>query len=89
MLQWAAAGLGIAEAPSFLVADAIESGILEPLLLDYPAPESAIHVVRPPGSYVPGKVRVLIDALVERFADAPDWDRCLMKARDAKRHSQP
>jgi DNA-binding transcriptional LysR family regulator len=85
MLQWAAAGLGIAEAPSFLVADAIESGTLEPLLLDYPAPESAIHVVRPPGPYVPGKVRVLIDALVERFAGAPDWDRCLMKARDAKR----
>jgi DNA-binding transcriptional LysR family regulator len=79
ILQWAAAGLGIAEAPSFLVSDAIESGALEPLLLDYPTPEHGIHVVRPPGAYVPGKVRVLIDTLVERFGGEPDWDRCLMK----------
>jgi DNA-binding transcriptional LysR family regulator len=86
MLQWAAAGLGIAEAPSFLVADAVDSGTLEPLLLDYPTPESALNVVRPPGSYVPGKVRVLIDALVERFAGTPPWERCLMEARE---HAHP
>jgi DNA-binding transcriptional LysR family regulator len=77
ILQWAIAGLGIADAPSFLVSDAIESGALEPLLLNYPRPEYGIHVVRPPGSHVPGKVRVLIDTLVERFGGTPDWDRCL------------
>jgi DNA-binding transcriptional LysR family regulator len=78
ILQWAIAGLGIADAPSFMLSDAIENGELEPLLLDYPRPEYGIHVVRPPGSYVPGKVRVLIDTLVERFGGTPTWDRCLM-----------
>lgn len=78
ILQWAVAGLGIADAPSFLVSDAIESGALEPLLLDYPQPEFGIHIVRPPGAYVPGNVRVLIDTLVERFGGTPEWDRCLI-----------
>lgn len=79
ILQWAMAGLGIANAPSFLVSNAIESGALEPLLLDYPQPEFGIHIVRPPGSHVPGKVRVLIDTLVERFGGTPEWDRCLIR----------
>jgi len=80
VLQWATAGLGIAEGPSFLVSDAIDSGALEALLTDYGRPEHGIYVVRPPGSYVPGKVRVLIDTLVERFGGQPYWDRCLMNA---------
>jgi DNA-binding transcriptional LysR family regulator len=82
ILQWAVAGLGIADAPSFLVADAIESGALVPLLLDYPRPEFGIHIVRPPGGHVPGKVRVLVDTLVERFGGTPDWDRCLARSGD-------
>jgi DNA-binding transcriptional LysR family regulator len=57
ILQWAIAGLGIADLPSFLVSDAIESGALESLLPDHPGPEYGIHVVRSPGSHVPGKVR--------------------------------
>jgi DNA-binding transcriptional LysR family regulator len=81
MLHWAIAGLGIAVVPSFLITDAIESGALEPLLREHPAPEFGIFVVRPPGAHVPAKVRVLIDTLVERFGGEPDWDRCLMKAR--------
>ena len=64
IVQWAIAGLGIGAAPSFLVSDAIEGGKLELLLLDYALPEAGIYVVRPPGSYVPGKVRVLIDILL-------------------------
>jgi DNA-binding transcriptional LysR family regulator len=80
MLQWALAGLGIAEAPSFMVADPIKRGALEPLLLDYPRPEYGIYVVRPPGSYVPGKVRALIDTLIEHFGHEPHWDQLLMPA---------
>lgn len=75
ILQWAIAGLGIADAPSFLAYDAVESGALEPLLLDYPRPEYGVYIVRPPGSHVPGKVRVLIDWLVERLGRAPWWDQ--------------
>ena len=37
--------------------------------------------MRPPGPHVPGKVRVLIDTMIERFGGQPVWDRCLMHAR--------
>lgn len=84
ILQWAIAGLGIADAPSFIAADAIAAGALEPLLLDYPTPEYGIYVVRPPGAYVPGKVRVLIDTLVERFGGTPTWDRCLSGSHESR-----
>ena len=72
ILHWAVAGLGIADGafvPGRLMRS--NSGALEPLLLDYPMPEFGIYVVRPPGAYVPGKVRVLIDTLVERFGGEP------------------
>ena len=75
--QWVRAGLGIGVLPAFLITDAIEFGDLRPLLLDYALPEVAIHVVRPPGSYVPGKVRVLIDMLVERLGGDAAWSRDL------------
>lgn len=81
ILQWAIEGLGICMAPTFLVSDAVESGKLEPILLDYALPEAGLYVVRPPGPYVPGKVRVLIDTLVERFGGEPVWDRCLRHMR--------
>jgi hypothetical protein len=49
-----------------------------PLLTDYPMPEAGMYLVRPPGAQVPGKVRVLTDALVERFGNNPNWDSCHM-----------
>ena len=85
IVNWAVAGLGIANAPSFLVSDEIERGALEPLLHDHPIPEFGIYVVRPPGTNVPGKVRILIDTLVERFGGEPFWDRCLMGANERAR----
>ncbi len=78
LLDWAIAGLGIAEIPTFLLADAIESRAIEPLLLDYPLPRFGIYVVRPPGGTAPAKVRVLIETLVAHFGGAPHWDKCLM-----------
>jgi DNA-binding transcriptional LysR family regulator len=87
ILQWAIAGLGVAEAPSFLVAEAIERGVLEPLLPDYARPEHGIYIVRPPGAYVPAKVRVLTDTLVECFGREPYWDRCLMRAHGRERQA--
>jgi len=81
LLSWVAAGLGLAVLPTFIASDAIRSGAVEPILLDYPMPTRALYVVRPPGAYVPGKVRVLIDLLVERFGGTPYWDPCLMEAQ--------
>jgi DNA-binding transcriptional LysR family regulator len=78
--QAAKLGLGIAALPTFLASDAIHAGELVPLLTDYPMPEYGIYVVRPPGAHLPGKVRVLIDLLVERFEGEPRWDPCQMAA---------
>ena len=84
ILRWAVAGLGIAALPTFIASDAIERGLLHPLLMDYPLPEYGIYVVRPPGARVPAKVRVLIDTLVERFAGEPYWDPCQIAAKARK-----
>src|SRR5690606_24577199 len=42
--QAAIAGLGVALLPTFLVADGIEAGRLEPLLLDYPIAEAGLFL---------------------------------------------
>ena len=71
LLQAAVAGVGIAVLPDFLAAGAVASVALEPLLTDYRLPEAGLYVVRPPGPHVPGKVRALIDLMVERFGNCP------------------
>lgn len=81
LMQWAIAGHGIVALPNFMASDAIRGGKLEHVLREYPMPEQGLFVVRPPGAYVPGKVRVLIDLLVERFGGEPYWDECHMAAR--------
>lgn len=78
ILQWASDGLGLAALPTFLSSSFIHSGALVPILRDYPMPESALHVVRPPGNHVSRKVRMLIDAVVERLAEDASWDPCRM-----------
>lgn len=85
LLQWAEAGLGLALLPSFIAGEAIRAGRVEPVLVEFPLPESGLYVVRPPGAYVSGKVRVLTDLLVERFGSAATWDPC-RKALD--QHAQ-
>jgi DNA-binding transcriptional LysR family regulator len=42
-------------------------GALEAVLSDYAEAEYGVYVVRPPGSHVPAKVRVLIEDLVAHF----------------------
>jgi DNA-binding transcriptional LysR family regulator len=63
------AGLGIALLPNFLIAEHLASGAMKVVLTDYPMPEAGVYVVRPPGGSAPCKVRVLIDIMVERFAN--------------------
>jgi DNA-binding transcriptional LysR family regulator len=89
ILQWAIAGAGIAELPTFLLSDAIESHQLVPVLRDYPPPEHGLYVLRPPGHNVPGKVRALIDLLVAKFGGEPVWDGCMMKYRDGSHGGLP
>lgn len=78
LLQWAEAGLGLAVLPTFIAGEAIRAGRLQHALWHYSLPESGLYVVRPPGAYVPGKVRVLTDLLVEHFSTTAEWDPCQM-----------
>lgn len=75
LLKAAEAGLGIAAAPSYLAADSIEARRLVPVLTDFPFLGRAVYVVRPPGTYVPAKVRALINLLVETFEGEDIWDQ--------------
>lgn len=63
----AAAGLGVAALPDFLIADDLASGALIPVMMRYPLTEAGIFVVRPPGEHPARKVRVLTELLIEHF----------------------
>jgi DNA-binding transcriptional LysR family regulator len=76
LLAAAAAGLGLVMLPSFIAGPAIEAGTVEPVLLDYPLEEGALHAVMPPGRATTARVRALVDFLVARFGPEPSWDPC-------------
>lgn len=63
----AAAGLGIAALPLYLVEEHLASGALVPVMTRYPPPEAGIYLVRPPGQHPARKIRVLIELLVAHF----------------------
>ncbi|MBC6982971.1 LysR family transcriptional regulator [Caulobacter sp. 17J80-11] len=62
------AGLGVAIAPEFLVADELADGRLEAVLPDWTPPPIALHLVTPPSSPRPSKVTALVEFLAKRFA---------------------
>lgn len=62
------AGLGIADLPDFIVADAIASGEVEVVLKGWSQPEGAMHLVMPPGGPRPARVEVLTEFLVKELA---------------------
>lgn len=71
----ALAGHGIALLPTFLVGPDIRAGRLETALDDHPPLELGIYALYPPNRYLAAKTRLLIDFLVERFGEPPEWDR--------------
>jgi DNA-binding transcriptional LysR family regulator len=73
----AAAGLGLALLPTFIVADAIADGRLKPVLCDYRPPPTAVHAVYPHNRHLSTKVRAFVDFLAERFGPPPYWDEPL------------
>src|SRR6201747_217190 len=62
------AGLGIADLPDFIVGDAIASGDVEVILKGWKQPESAVHLMTPPGGPRPARVEVLAEFLAKHFA---------------------
>ncbi|QYY33040.1 MULTISPECIES: LysR family transcriptional regulator [Cupriavidus] len=69
----AAAGLGLWLCPPFLVSDLLASGALVPLLPDYRTQELEIVALYPHRRQVSTKVRLLLDMLVDRFAEEQRW----------------
>lgn len=61
------ASLGIIQAPTYSVHEAIKSGKLVPLLEDWRSQSIPVHVVYPPNRYLSAKVRVFIDWIVALF----------------------
>lgn len=71
LLRAAIDGLGILMTPGFIGAGAIRQGQLVPILTDYTLPVGAIYAIYPKQRYLPQRIRILIDYLVERFKDNP------------------
>jgi DNA-binding transcriptional LysR family regulator len=61
------ASLGIIQAPTYSVRDAIAAGTLAPLLEEWQPQATPVHVIYAPNRYLSAKVRVFIDWVVELF----------------------
>ncbi|GAB4491687.1 MAG: LysR family transcriptional regulator [Parvularculaceae bacterium] len=75
------AGLGFLIAPTFLVHREIESGALEPVLLDHKWSDLGLYALYPPARHVSARLRAFIDTAAESFSTRPYWDECLRKNR--------
>jgi LysR family transcriptional regulator, regulator for bpeEF and oprC len=62
------AGLGVLQAPLFMVERHIESGALRAVLTGWQADPLPLHVVFPPNRHISNKVRVFVDWVAERLA---------------------
>lgn len=76
LLAAAIAGQGLTYQPTFILADAVRSGLLTSLELDHPLMDlGGVYAIYPPGGRLPAKARVFIDYLAERFSGTPPWDK--------------
>lgn len=73
LAEAAARGAGIVFEPAFIVGPDVRAGRLVPLLQDYVLAPVPIYAVYPSRKHLSAKIRLFIDFLVARFADAQDW----------------
>lgn len=64
----ARAGLGIVQAPTFMVREAVAKGELRPVLRDWHRKPLPVHVVYPPNRHLGNKLRVFVDWAANLFA---------------------
>ena len=64
------AGMGVLQAPAFLVAPHIARGALVSVLGEWDAEPLPIHVVYAPNRHLSNRVRVFVDWVADRFARA-------------------
>ncbi|HEV8313311.1 MAG TPA: LysR family transcriptional regulator [Burkholderiaceae bacterium] len=78
------AGLGIVRTTTFMAKSYIDSGLLQPLLLDWCADSIPIYVVYPPNRHLSTKLRVFVDWVAELFARSDLVQRkCSLPKQDA------
>ena len=62
------AGLGIIQAPLFMVSQHFDDGSLRPVLSDWKTEPMPLHVVYPPNRHLSTKLRTFVDWIAEVFA---------------------
>jgi len=73
LVKAAVDGIGLAKLSNFMVTEELKNGSLQEVLRDYTAHEIDIHAVYPNQRFLPYKVRLFIDFLVERFRSESYW----------------
>jgi len=72
-LNAALRGAGIAVLPAFFCVEALRAGHLSPVLEGWSLGRSEIHVVYPGSRHLSARVRLFVDALIDRFTHLPPW----------------
>lgn len=68
-------GLGIGRLPTFIAGEAIKKGELFPLFHTYQMPFKQLHAIYPERNYLPEKVRVFLDFIIDELGNGkPGWD---------------
>jgi len=83
----ARAGIGVAVALSYHVAESIKSGQLTPLLHDFHPPARPVSFVYSPNRFMPVKLRAFLDFALPRLkARLGDWStRIVQRTRISRR----
>ena len=69
-------GLGVGRLPTFIAGEDIKAGRLIPLLDQYVMPHKILYAVFPEKQYLPEKVRVFIQFIIQNLGgEHPYWDR--------------
>lgn len=68
------AGLGLACVPSFVAGDALRAGRARRVLQAFETAPFTVHALYPHSRHLAGKVRVLVDFLVDRYGGEPPWE---------------
>lgn len=74
LLEAVLADIGISLQPRYSVGAHLRSGTLVQLLPDYEPQQLGIHALYGTRRQMPPALRVLLDFLIQRLADRPDWD---------------
>lgn len=75
--QAAIAGKGIVHQPLFIASQAIEQGLLSPILQDFTCSDNHLWALYPQTRHLSQRVRAFIDYLANLYANTPYWELCL------------